>query len=907
MAQRAFLVLLVVSALGACACQRQYDYQYPPTQYPIYSYTQPPSVPLSVQPYALSPNQKREAQHVQQVQEAQQAQASSHQAQANAQPHSYAPTPSDQAQAYAPQSFAPTPLDQVQAYAQPQSYALPLSDQAQTFAQPRSDQVQPQTQPAKVEQTVQPPSAQVEPYALPPSGQVQAGQPQPAAQPPLNQAQPPAPPPSEMVQPYLLAPSNQHTQQPARQPTYQEMVEAVIARGVTRLAINLAKVVEHDGDVSGQTGNVVFSPLNVATALALVLAGSNGTTFNEIANALGIKVDENLLSNRKFVHEKFGHFLSQLESGSATVNPTSNTTEGSHVVVANGLFVQKEYDIQPSFAEIAASYRSQVIPVDFMNDNTRTKDQINNWFSKHTLGRIKSVLPESPPRETKLMIASALYFNGAWEAPFPIEATMVRPFNGVTVNGSRELSAVRMMTNNMDLPYAADHTLGVRLLELPYKTRDTSMFLLLPDADGLAALREVERRLHEDPGILERLIETRKVAPVIYTLPRMKLQRSISLRTALETLGVHTLFDERHADLSHLSDKVVTRGPLPPPAAAVALPWNFSVVASLASDLASATYNPQLVPTMTELGLCFSFNSLLAYYVSPRYWRLGERTLDNRRGLLEVNVMDGSIFAQLSGLPSGYQVRGAGLLCCPSDPRCEVPDLQSQSLVATEGRFKSVLVTALAIHTSEGVRRLSPEQRRCRFTDEPKEGTPHLNVPVYSYNLCRRACRARLALDLCGCVPHLYGPMVDAAGARLPTCNVEGIGCILGYLNFIASLTKPTRGEKIECNCLANCNQVSFVVDSDTNQPWFLGTDLKWGLSRHPRMRLKRDLIFGVTDLLVHVGSTAGLFLGCSVLSVIELLYFLTLRLYWYTRTPTFSGARTADRSVGLLMLLRKP
>ncbi|KAE8737768.1 hypothetical protein FOCC_FOCC016767, partial [Frankliniella occidentalis] len=411
MAQRAFLVLLVVSALGACACQRQYDYQYPPTQYPIYSYTQPPSVPLSVQPYALSPNQKREAQHVQ-----------------------------------------------------------------------------------------------------------------------------------------------QHTQQPARQPTYQEMVEAVIARGVTRLAINLAKVVEHDGDVSGQTGNVVFSPLNVATALALVLAGSNGTTFNEIANALGIK--------------KFGHFLSQLESGSATVNPTSNTTEGSHVVVANGLFVQKEYDIQPSFAEIAASYRSQVIPVDFMNDNTRTKDQINNWFSKHTLGRIKSVLPESPPRETKLMIASALYFNGAWEAPFPIEATMVRPFNGVTVNGSRELSAVRMMTNNMDLPYAADHTLGVRLLELPYKTRDTSMFLLLPDADGLAALREVERRLHEDPGILERLIETRKVAPVIYTLPRMKLQRSISLRTALETLGVHTLFDERHADLSHLSDKVVTRGPLPPPAAA---------------------------------------------------------------------------------------------------------------------------------------------------------------------------------------------------------------------------------------------------------------------------------------------------------------------------------------------------
>ena len=40
------------------------------------------------------------------------------------------------------------------------------------------------------------------------------------------------------------------------------------------------------------------------------------------------------------------------------------------------------------------------------------------------MGRIKSVLAEAPPTETRLMIASALYFNGAWEAPFPTEATM---------------------------------------------------------------------------------------------------------------------------------------------------------------------------------------------------------------------------------------------------------------------------------------------------------------------------------------------------------------------------------------------------------------------------------------------------------------------------------------------------
>lgn len=108
----------------------------------------------------------------------------------------------------------------------------------------------------------------------------------------------------------------------------------------------------------------------------------------------------------------------------------------------------------------------------------------------------------------------------------------------------------------------------------------------------------------------------------------------------------------------------------------------------------------------------------------------------------------------------------------------EVPDLQSKPLTSPEGQFKRVEVSALTVHTTAAARGLAPDHRRCRFTDEPEvargrarapggaAGDLRPDTPVYSYNLCRRTCRARLARDLCLCVPHLLGPMCESKSSR---------------------------------------------------------------------------------------------------------------------------------------------
>nr|CAH7718844.1 unnamed protein product [Callosobruchus chinensis] len=185
-----------------------------------------------------------------------------------------------------------------------------------------------------------------------------------------------------------------------------------------------------------------------------------------------------------------------------------------------------------------------------------------------------------------------------------------------------------------------------------------------------------------------------------------------------------------------------------------------------------------------------------------------------------------------------------------------------------DGYFLQLYLSGLTIFSSDRTKSLSVNQRRCRFYYESNLR----HFPVYSYVLCRMECRATLAKKLCGCIPHFYRQL---DGERI--CDVPGLHCLSKYKDRLIFLKK-------ECSCLPNCDEVNYVVEKSDSREWFLGTNLQWGLSEYPRMRLKRDVIFGFSDLLVYIGGMAGLFMGCSVLSFIEIVYFFTMRLYWFVK-----------------------
>uniref|UniRef100_A0A6P7FJR7 Sodium channel protein Nach-like isoform X1 n=1 Tax=Diabrotica virgifera virgifera TaxID=50390 RepID=A0A6P7FJR7_DIAVI len=266
----------------------------------------------------------------------------------------------------------------------------------------------------------------------------------------------------------------------------------------------------------------------------------------------------------------------------------------------------------------------------------------------------------------------------------------------------------------------------------------------------------------------------------------------------------------------------------------------------------------RIEPTYTEMGICYTVNSHIAIYNSYEYWSNGSWKLLPEKDIFYINPLDGEVFANVINITSGYQIYFHGPY--------EFVDIASKNLYTEESTFLQMYLSALSIFASDRTKGLSPKQRKCRFYYESNLS----HFPVYSYVLCRMECRAALSKKLCGCLPHFYRRL---GGEKV--CDVKGLHCLAKHKEKLIFL-------KEQCSCIANCEEAVYVVEFLDEREWFLGSNLQWGMVEYPKMRLKRDVIFGFSDLLVYIGGMAGLFLGCSVLSFIEIVYFFTLRLFWF-------------------------
>ncbi|XP_050676625.1 sodium channel protein Nach-like [Leptidea sinapis] len=172
-------------------------------------------------------------------------------------------------------------------------------------------------------------------------------------------------------------------------------------------------------------------------------------------------------------------------------------------------------------------------------------------------------------------------------------------------------------------------------------------------------------------------------------------------------------------------------------------------------------------------------------------------------------------------------------------------------------------LSVMETRAGDGVRQLSPRRRGCLYTDETEDSRKQ----VYSTHMCRLSCRSRLAVKLCGCRPFYY----FFEGGTV--CDTHGMWCLSQHVRELANFG----GDR--CSCSQQCQDSTFLENFSEDQFWDKGPFQGRGALRltvqAPRTRYTREIVFHFQDLVVSFGGAAGLFLGASVISFVEIIYFL--------------------------------
>ncbi|XP_063916762.1 pickpocket protein 28-like [Zophobas morio] len=334
------------------------------------------------------------------------------------------------------------------------------------------------------------------------------------------------------------------------------------------------------------------------------------------------------------------------------------------------------------------------------------------------------------------------------------------------------------------------------------------------------------------------------------------------------------------------------------------------------------TCNNLFSPMLTEDGICFTFNMLdrselftNAVYLHGDYMGHDKRsegwTLENgypkdegkdtfpRRAMsagskaglfLLLRAYEQDLDYVCRGPVQGFKV----LLHHPA----EVPRVGTQYFRAPLNQEIVVAIKPDMMTTSAGLRNYDPHRRQCFFAEERQLQF----FQNYTQQNCQVECVANYTRTRCGCVafhmPHEESTKICGSGSNqcifeaeqeLLTREVES-----GLHRFEGDEEEGV--SKAECDCLPACTSITYNAETsqaDFNWP-MLFQGFKANFSEFPGIQMtrltlffkdmqfitsERNELYGQTDFLANCGGLLGLFTGFSFLSIVEIVYFLSLRL----------------------------
>lgn len=282
--------------------------------------------------------------------------------------------------------------------------------------------------------------------------------------------------------------------------------------------------------------NFCISPLSASLCMGMQLNGADGETYDEMQKTLGYD---------GYTREEINDYARTMQAELPELD--AKTLFSS----ANSLWFREGFPILPGFIQVNKEYyQAEVRTVPFTPDILQ---QINQWCSDYTAGRIPKIIEELPQNAVSVQM-NALYFKGIWATEFKKEDTMDKDFH--FADGSTR--ALPTMHQTTSLSYYADNE--IRIVDLPYGNGAFSMLLFCPADPTSTTIDAVLDGLTKEKW--DQWIDGLQRRPVALSLPRFKMEYEKDLVAAFKAMGTRQVFQLEEANLSRLSPEPMALGVL---------------------------------------------------------------------------------------------------------------------------------------------------------------------------------------------------------------------------------------------------------------------------------------------------------------------------------------------------------
>ena len=290
-------------------------------------------------------------------------------------------------------------------------------------------------------------------------------------------------------------------------------------------ALNLYKAISKD---EAEDKSMIVSPLSATYLMGILNDGAAGKTAEEIITALGF-------GGKQSVNE----FCKTLLEQTPEVDP-SVLLQTANCVVVNE---RQNIELKDQFvSDISNYYKGEVMELDFSSSNALKA--VNDWSNRHTDGMIPKLMDQLNG-DVALMLMNAISFKATWTEKFDEKDTQTETFT--KEDGTKQ--SVQMMHRHAVARVGEESDCYTLLL--PYGSGDKwSMTIFLPKEGK--TVRDVINSLDMNKWYPYHYGAASPM-DVDIKLPRFEGSYKADVKSALQKMGVLSVFDADKADLSLVS------------------------------------------------------------------------------------------------------------------------------------------------------------------------------------------------------------------------------------------------------------------------------------------------------------------------------------------------------------------